>query len=180
VKVRQSSRLVRAIAGTVIGLFLATPAAAEGLYRLPFIFTDDGGRTVGLDQWSGHPAVVAMEYSNCRFMCSITLLRLKEVQAAADRRGIPLQFLVISLDPKNDTPAAWTQYRINRDLQRDNWHFLTASEADTKRLARYLGIRYWYYDEHLLHDFRLLRVGPDGRILKIMTTYDADPGRFAD
>lgn len=161
-------------------LLPAMAEAREGLdvYALPFKLTDDRGRESRLADWRGREAVVSMEYANCRFICSITLQRLKDVQAAADRAKRPLDFIVISLDPANDTPAAWQRYRKSRDLERDNWRFLTASAADTPRIARALGVKYWLYDGHIMHDFRLLKLSASGSVEKVMETYDADPDEF--
>jgi protein SCO1/2 len=159
-------------------LLCAHVAAASSLYDLPVAFTDDHGRTVRLADWRGRDTLITMEYANCRFVCSITLQRLKDVQAAADRSGRRIDFLIISLDPKNDTPAEWTRYRTTRDLDRPNWHFLTASVADTPGVARQLGINYWMYLEHIMHDFRLLRVDAAGAVVKTMETYDANADDF--
>lgn len=155
-------------------------AHADGfsVYRLATPFVDDRGQTVTLQAWTGRPAIVTMEYSNCRFICSITLQRLKEVQAAADQARREFDFIVLSIDPKNDTPEAWTRYRKTRELDRDNWRFLTASVGDTPGLARRLGVHYWLYDEHIMHDFRLLRLNEAGEIIKVMDAYDADPHEF--
>lgn len=167
--------------GCVLLAMLSIGAArAEGfsVYRIKTPFTDDSGRRVLLQEWSGRPAIVTMEYANCRFICSITLQRLKDVQAAADRANKQFDFIVLSLDPKNDTPEAWTRYRKLRDLDRPNWRFLTAAEKDTPGLARQLGVHYWLYDEHIMHDFRLLRLNEAGEIVKVIDAYDADPNEF--
>ena len=31
-------------------------------------------------------------------------------------------------------------------------------------LARFLGVRFWNYDEHVMHDFKVVRLGPEGAI----------------
>lgn len=115
-------------------LCLATPLRAVGpdLYGLPYAFTDDKGRIAHLSDWRGKPAVLTMEYANCRFICSITLQRMRDIQDEAERRGQTFEFLILSIDPENDTPKAWTQYRKKRGLNRDNWHFLTAAPAPRK------------------------------------------------
>lgn len=153
-------------------------AEALNVYRIGLPFTDDRGRQVTLQEWLGRPAILTMEYANCRFLCSITLQRLKDVQAAADKANRPFDFIVISIDPKNDTPEAWTRYRRLRELDRANWRFLTASVKATPGLARQLGVRYWLYDEHIMHDFRLLRLNEAGEIVKVMDSYDADLDAF--
>lgn len=158
-------------------LCLAPPlwAAGQDLYGLPYAFTDDRGRAVHLSDWRGKPAVLTMEYANCRFICSITLQRMRDIQDEADRRGQELEFLIVSIDPENDTPEAWTQYRKKRGLNRDNWHFLTAGVKETRAFAALLGIKYWYYDEHLMHDFRIIRLDSEGRVDKMIDAYDAKP-----
>jgi cytochrome oxidase Cu insertion factor (SCO1/SenC/PrrC family) len=174
-------RHLRGAAGPAIVLacaLAAAPALAASIYALPQVLTDDRGSVVRLADWKGRPAIVTMEYANCRFLCSITLQRLKEVQAAADRQKREFAFLILSLDPKNDTPAEWTRYRKARDLNRDNWHFLTAHPLETPQLARVLDLRYWLYDGHIMHDFRLLRLNEAGEIVKVMDRFDADPDEF--
>ena len=47
-----------------------------------------------------------------------------------------IDFMIVSLDPKNDTPEAWQQYRISREVDRSNWHLLTGSEATTKAIRQ--------------------------------------------
>jgi protein SCO1/2 len=158
----------------------APPVAAAGLGAqvLKIPLTDDRGRITSLAAWRGHPAVVTMEYANCRFICSITLQRMKDVQAAADAAGRSFDFIVVSLDPKNDTPAAWTRYRQSRELMRDNWSFVTASAEETPVLAHAFGIKYWLYDTHIMHDFRLLRLDAAGKIVKVMDSFDASADDF--
>lgn len=153
-------------------------AAGFSVYGISTPFIDDQGRSVRLSDWRGRPAIVAMEYANCRFICTITLQRLKDVQAAADRAGVKFDFIVISLDPKNDTPAEWQRYRVSKELPHANWHFLTASVADTPGVAGLLGVKYWLYDGHIMHDFRLLRVDADGEVIRIMDSYDASSDAF--
>jgi cytochrome oxidase Cu insertion factor (SCO1/SenC/PrrC family) len=115
-----------------------------------------------------------MEYSTCTFMCSATLYKLRQTQAAADARLKTVDFIVISLDPRHDTPASWQDYRRQRDLLRDNWHFLTPAEQHVPVVARLLDIRYWYDGPHLLHDFRLLRTDRAGTVMRSIATYAAD------
>jgi protein SCO1/2 len=153
-------------------------AGADNIFRIRAPLISDQGKPAHLQDWRGKPLILAMEYANCRFICSITLQRLRDIQAAADRAGIRYEFLVVSLDPKNDTPAAWKRYRKTRDLERDNWTFLTASEKDTPLIARQLGVRYWLYDGHIMHDFRVLRIDETGDVVRVMETYDAEPDEF--
>lgn len=164
----------------VLAVLLAASAAAAGanLYDAQQPLVDDRGWRTTLGAWRGKPAIVSMEYANCRFVCSQTLARLKDIQAAADAAGRRFDFIVVSLDPKNDTPEAWVRYRKARGVERGNWAFLTATVADTPALARLFGVKYWLFDGHIMHDFRVLRVDAEGSVVDVMESYDADPAAF--
>jgi cytochrome oxidase Cu insertion factor (SCO1/SenC/PrrC family) len=149
--------------------------APLSFYTVPYSFTNDRAQTVHLSEWRGKPLILTMEYSNCRFMCTTTFSKMKALQAAADHKKLQIDFMIISLDPKNDTPQAWQQYRISRDVQRSNWHLLTGNEATTKEFAALIGIKYWYMDEHILHDFKIVRLNAKGEIEKAITDYEDDP-----
>ncbi len=158
--------------GAAVGLSLA--AHASSLYQSDIEFVDDHGQRVHLSDFKGHAAIVTMEYADCRFICSTVLFKLKEVQTLADRAGSPFDIIVISVDPAHDTPEIWTHYRQERGLSRTNWHFLTASDADTKRMSQRLGIHYWLMDSHILHDYKLLRTDVSGSVASVVDRFDAD------
>lgn len=149
--------------------------APFSFYTLPYSFTNDRAETVHLSDWRGKPLIITMEYSNCRFMCTTTFSKMKAIQTAADEKKLTIDFMIISLDPKNDTPKAWQQYRISREVDRSNWHLLTGSETTTKEFAALLGIKYWYLDEHILHDFKIVRLNARGEIEKEITDYGDEP-----
>lgn len=147
---------------------------------LPDQWQTDNNATVTLAKWKGRAVILAMEFSNCRFICSINLQKLKEIQDEADKRKLELEFVIVSIDPAHDTPASWRSYRASRSLERTNWRFLTGDRAATERIAALLGVKWWYYDEHLMHDFKIFRLAPDGRIVGIMKTFDMTAAELLD
>jgi protein SCO1/2 len=177
---KKSARsLPHAMQAVLLALAILAPypawCAPFSFYMVPYSFTNDRNETVHLSEWRGKPLILTMEYSNCRFMCTTTFSKLKAIQAAADQKKLQIDFMIISLDPKNDTPQAWRQYRISRDVDRSNWHLLTGSEVTTKEFAALIGIKYWYMDEHILHDFKIVRLNAKGEIEKVITDYGDKP-----
>jgi protein SCO1/2 len=163
--------------GLVLALALAGPAVhaagtGPGLFTIADPWLDEHDQRVALAAWRGRPVVVAMEYSACRFICSVAWRRLQEIQREADRRHLDMPFVILSIDPEHDTPAAWRDYRKARDLVRTNWHFLTGTRAMTSRAAALLGVRWWYDEDHLMHDFKIVRLDAEGRVAGVMTGYD--------
>ena len=60
-------------------------------------------------------------------------------------------------------------------LGRDNWHFISGEDDRTRRIATMLGISYWFYDDHLLHDFKIVLIAPDGEIHRALAWSDDRP-----
>ncbi len=127
-------------------------------------WTDSNGAEVKLADFRGTPVIMTMAYTACRRTCSSTMLVLKEMQAILERKGRRARFVIISYDPARDSPRAWTDYRNARGLNYSNWHFLTGTAQNTKRIARFLDLDFWNYDEHVMHDFRIVLFDADGRV----------------
>jgi cytochrome oxidase Cu insertion factor (SCO1/SenC/PrrC family) len=126
------------------------------LADLPKIWRDDDGREFPLARLQGQRVILTMAYTSCHDFCPATIALLRQVQRTLDSRGEQAQIVVVGYDPENDDPASWHRYRISRHLSRPNWHFLTGSPHDTERLARALGFDFWKYDEHVMHESRVL------------------------
>jgi cytochrome oxidase Cu insertion factor (SCO1/SenC/PrrC family) len=72
--------------------------------------------------------------------------------------------VIVSYDPARDSPKAWTDYRTSRGLIYPNWHFLTGTTQNTRRIARFLDLDFWRYDAHVMHDFRIVLFDAEGRM----------------
>ncbi|HEX6706571.1 MAG TPA: SCO family protein [Albitalea sp.] len=157
---------------------LRATAAGASLYGLGLRFVDDRGALRELAEWRGRPVVITMAYGACRSLCSTTLRTLEELQVLADRRAASLDIVVASLDPAEDTPADWAAFRRARHLDRANWTFLSGTPDATRALGRFLGIRSWNYDEHVMHDFKLLRLDPAGAIAASLDWHQSELERL--
>lgn len=174
-------RFFQAGLGLALALLGAGTALAASLWALPGDFIDEQGRARKLAEFAQPEApatIVAMEYTECRFVCSIAWRRLTDLQAEADRRGVPVRFVILSLDPARDTPALWREYRQMRGLKRDNWVFLTGNRAATDAAVQRLGVRWWLYNGAIMHDFRIVRLDGQGRVAKVLDNYDDPVGQL--
>jgi len=149
---------------TGAGGLMASTDAIKLLDRLPPSWRDDRGETLRLADLDGHRIIVTMAFTSCHRICPVTMTRLSELQHDLDARGTSADFLIVSYDPRNDDPAAWHRYRVSHQLLRENWHFLTGTPADTRRLERLLGFETWNYDEHVIHDYRIVLLSDDGTL----------------
>jgi protein SCO1 len=166
-------RHARTLLPTPVLLLLTLPAAwpaaagvsATRLAQLPAAWMDDGGQRFDLHSLEGHAVVLTMAYATCHRVCPMTIKRLQQVQREYDRRGTRAEFVVIGYDPDNDDAAAWRQYRQSRHLTRSNWHFLIGAREAVEQTARQLGFEFWRYDQHVVHDSRILYFDERGALV---------------
>jgi cytochrome oxidase Cu insertion factor (SCO1/SenC/PrrC family) len=147
-------------------------ATAQDMFHPPGKWLDDLGQPYRLEVLYGAPTVITMAYGACRRVCSTSLRMMEQVQLLADARHLDVNFVVVGLDPRADRPADWAQLRAERHLERSNWHFLSGDEASTRQLARRLGLRYWRYGEHTLHDLRIVLLSAQAQPLKSIDAFD--------
>lgn len=133
---------------------------------------DDQSHSYSLLALRGTPAVMTLAYGACRRVCSGSLRVMEQVQALADQRHVALNFVVVGLNAAEDKPADWAQLRLERHLSRPNWQFLSGPDPAIRRLAQRLGVRYWHYGEHTMHDFRIVLLSADGAIVRTMDAVD--------
>ena len=141
-------------------------ASTTQLAELPPAWRDDRGQPFDLRTLQGHAVVLTMAYATCHRVCPVTMRRLQQMQRDFDRRGTTVEFLVIGYDPDSDDAAAWHQYRETRHLTRSNWHFLIGTRAAVEQTARQLGFEFWKYDEHIMHDTRVLYFDEHGTLVE--------------
>ena len=149
--------------------------AAQQVYALPGHWVDDRAQAFALASLNGHDTVLTMAYGACRRICSTSLRVMQQAQALADQRHAELNFVVVSLDPKEDRPGDWAAFRAEHGLQRANWTFLTGDDASTRALAARLGVRYWRYDNHTMHDYKIVRLDARGHVTHSLNSFDDDP-----
>ena len=113
------------------------------------------GGVMTLAELMGKPLVLTMSYTACRRTCSTTMLALREMQTLFEQKKRDVNFAIVTFDPERDSAREWTNYRSTRGLTQPNWHFLTGTPQDTRRIARFLDVDYWRYGQHVMHDFRI-------------------------
>lgn len=147
------------------------PAAAalpsDSVYQLPLVLTDQHGKARDWTQRRGKPQLVAMFYSNCRFICPLIIESGKAVQRQlSPAQQAKLGMLYISMDPARDTPARLAQVVKERRIDDARWTLASPRAADVRSVAGVLDIRYRQLsDGEFNHTSALILLDANGRIL---------------
>ena len=108
-----------------------------------------------------------MFYTSCQYICPLIVDSGKAIEkslAPAERARVGL--LLISMDPKRDTPAALMSVATKRKLDPARWTLARPAPDDVRSIAGVLGIRYRELaDGEFNHTSALVLLDADGRIL---------------
>jgi protein SCO1/2 len=131
------------------------------VFAYPWIWTDERGERVALSKWRGDQVVLTAIYTQCRTKCPRTIAKLREIHEALRRAGRSAQFLLVTLDPDEDTPERLRRFKESEGFP-DSWHLLAGTVPQTQEFAEMLGIHVINMDAHLLHNSRILVLDPHG------------------
>ena len=118
------------------------------------LWRDETGRAVAIDDYKGAPFVVTEVYTSCQVRCPMTLDTLREMDAALQSRGVTASFVLVTLDPRTDTPERLQRWKRARNLSA-SYHLLSGSEEGARALARYLDVHAAYDQGHIDHDVQI-------------------------
>ena len=144
-----------------------TPLPRDSVYQLPVQLTDQDGRTFAWSSRRGKVQVVSMFYTSCQYICPLIVDSGKGVDKALSANArARLGILLVSMDPKRDTPAALKSIVTKRKLDTTRWTLASPPASDVRGIAGVLGVRYRALaDGEFNHTSALVLLDADGRIL---------------
>jgi protein SCO1/2 len=90
-----------------------------------FSLTDQSGRAFTPQSLSGKVWAAAFMFTRCPTVCPRITRRMRDLQQAAAKQGVPLELVSFSVDPEHDTPAVLTEYAKKHAADPSTWRFLT-------------------------------------------------------
>jgi protein SCO1/2 len=142
---------------------IAAPTGeARSLFAAPWVWTDELGASVSFEKWRGAPIIVSMVFTNCTTACPITIEKLRQTSETFRREGRVATFVLVTLDPANDTPDQLRRFKESRGLPGD-WHLLRGDDDATRALADLMQIKI-VDNAHVFHDSRIVVFDADGRL----------------
>lgn len=158
-------------AGLLSAIAIAAPRQAplprDSVYQLPVHLIDQHGKAFDWSSRRGKVQLVSMFYTSCQYICPLIVDSGKAIEkqltpAEQQRLGI----LLVSMDPKRDTPAALMTVAKKRNLEPARWTLASPRPEDVREIAGLLGVRYRALaDGEFNHSSALVLLDAEGRIL---------------
>jgi protein SCO1/2 len=160
---------------------LTSAARAEpSIFDLDIVFTNQDGEPTTLAELAGRPIVAAMMFTNCKSVCpriAEDMKGLDQLLSAEERARV--RFIMFSLDPENDTPAALRGFARDHHLDTARWTLLAGSEDGVRDLAAALGIKYRPgADGQIAHSASIFAIDSRGVIRRHQEGLGRDPGEL--
>lgn len=157
------------------------PLKDESIYNLQSELLTVDGKKIALDSLKGQPVVISMAYTSCAYACPLIVSHMQQLEKELEKKGQRnVRFVLVSFDPKKDTPPVIKKYVEKRKLGK-NWDFYTAaSDKSPREIATLLGIKYKKIDEmDYDHSFVITVLDSEGVIQGQQSGADKDPKELA-
>jgi protein SCO1 len=99
-----------------------------------FVLTDQTGQAFHSETLKGHIWLANFIFTNCQGPCPSMTSQMKQVRETANG-GPDLQVVSFTIDPDRDTPEVLAAYAKRFRADPKNWHFLTGTRADLRKLS---------------------------------------------
>lgn len=113
---------------------LKPPEAMAPNFRL---HDDENNRTVTMRQFRGKTVIVTFMYSTCQDTCPLTAA---QIRGALDALGHDVPLLIVSVDPKGDTPFHVKRFLVKEQLT-SRATYLTGTRAQLEPVWKGYGIQ---------------------------------------
>jgi protein SCO1/2 len=122
---------------------IAAELPSDSIYRLDLPLVDQDARGSKLSDRRGRPVLIAMFYSSCKYVCPLIIDALQRTErAVGDADNARLRVLLVSFDPKRDTPAALSTVARERHVDLARWTLARTDAIGVRKLAAVLDVQY--------------------------------------
>lgn len=157
------------------------PLNEESIYNLNTELLDQDGKKTSLEKLKGQPVVISMAYTSCAYACPLIISHMQQLEKELQTQGKnKFKFVLVSFDPKKDTPSVIKEYAKKRKLS-SRWSLYTSSSDKAPReIANLLGIKYNKIDDvDYDHSFIITVLDSGGVILGQQSGADKNPKELA-
>lgn len=118
-----------------------TVISPESIFNLDSRWVKQNKDSISLKDLSNKVTIAAMVFTHCQSACPRIVADIQRIEKAFTKEELQhVQFLLISMDPENDTPEHFIEFGNEYKLN-DNWICISSSEDATMELANVLNVR---------------------------------------
>ena len=137
------------------------------IYNLPSKWTTQDGKDIELKSLKGNVLVMVMIYTSCKAACPRLVADMRDIESKLDKKTKQhVKLILVSIDPKTDTPKKLKDFAIANKMNQDPWLFLRSSEENTREFAAVLAVNYKQISPIDFSHSNIISVfNPDGELI---------------
>lgn len=114
------------------------------IYNLPSVWTNQDGEDIELHELKDNVLVMVMIFTSCQAACPRLVADMRHIrkQTADFPNKEKVKYVLVSIDPKTDTPERLKEFAIENQMDDDQWIFLRSDEENTREFAQVLAVSY--------------------------------------
>lgn len=113
------------------------------IYNLPSKWTTQDGKDIELKSLKGNVLVMVMIYTSCKAACPRLVADMRDIESKLNEKTKKkVKLILVSIDPKTDTPEKLKAFAIANQMNHEPWLFLRSSEENTREFAAVLAVNY--------------------------------------
>ncbi|MCR8668673.1 SCO family protein [Aestuariibaculum sp. M13] len=115
----------------------------ESIFNLTSTWNTEENQQIELKDLKGKTLVMVMIYTSCKAACPRLVADMRNIEAKIpDDKIDQLNFVLISIDPKTDTPERLKSFAIENYMDDPHWTFLQGTETGVREFANVLAVKY--------------------------------------
>jgi protein SCO1/2 len=115
----------------------------DSIYNVSSKWERQDGEKISFSDLNGKVLVTAMIFTSCKTACPQLTAEMKSISEQVGKVDPnDIRYVLISIDPENDTPAVMKSYLANSHFNGKEWMFIRSNEQDTRELANIMAVKY--------------------------------------
>lgn len=113
------------------------------IYQLPSEWNTQYGESIEFKDLKGKPLVVVMIYTSCKTACPRLVADMRMIEEkVSGKKGKDIQYVLVSIDPKNDTPEKLKVFAKENGMEDQKWLLLQGTEDGVRDFANIVAVKY--------------------------------------
>ncbi|MBL7801617.1 MAG: SCO family protein [Chitinophagales bacterium] len=115
----------------------------ESIFNLTTTWRTEENKEITLKELKGKVLVMVMIYTSCKAACPRLVADMKNISLQIpENKKNDVQYILISIDPTNDTPERLKAFAIEKEMDGDEWTFLQGNKESVQEFANVLSVKY--------------------------------------
>ena len=115
----------------------------ESIFNLTTPWRTEENKEITLKELKGKVLVMVMIYTSCKAACPRLVADMKNISLQRpENKKNDVQYILISIDPTNDTPERLKAFAIEKEMDGDEWTFLQGNKESVQEFANVLSVKY--------------------------------------